>query len=209
MNDVLRPGGATATRWTDAPFVDSRAADLLHDASAVPVAPLAEVVCLAPSGVVRLRVLGASHQVVLEPVLADGLPHASAAVHETVACLGADAGPGAVLLPAYRRTCSATGCLDFHAEVTVTHRGVAEAADEAMAAVEGAADCAVAVRFRGDEHALTAIVLDDARSCRQVGADLGWRTWHLYPQRGEVVRTRSTWTQNAPLDLLTTLGESS
>lgn len=202
---------AAGEHWTDAPFVDSRAVDLLHTSAPVAVAPLAEVVCLTPLGVVHLRILGASHQVVLEPVLADGLPHASASVHETVACLASTVTPGAVPLPAHRRTGSPTGSLDFFATVTceaTPRRGhaVAEAAAEALDAVEAAGDCALAVRFRGDDHALTAIVLDETLECSRAGVDLAWRTWHLYPQRGEVVRTRSTWTQNPSLDYLTTQG---
>lgn len=151
------------------PYVDTRAADLVWTLDHPVVPALAEQV----AGPLQLRVLGASHQVVL-----DGLV-------ETLACLpGVPADlPGDVRRPA--------GGWGYRFRSTVEDLGPAQVrarAEELRRLAAGPA--AVVAAFPGDPDAVTALRAD------RLDADAaGWSTWHLYPGAGQLVTTRTELTR--------------
>lgn len=156
-----------------APFVDTRADDLVWTLDHPPVDPLAARSLRVGGTGVELRVLGASHQVVV--TAAEGV------LVETVACLpGVDGAlPGSAERPAARyRFDSRVETLDravLARRVGHLHREVADAPGGLL------------VAFPGDPLAVTALCLTPGD-----GGPLHWRTWHAYPQSGELVTTHST-----------------
>ncbi|WP_017573074.1 DUF2617 family protein [Nocardiopsis halotolerans] len=175
-----------------APFVDTSADDLVWTLSHPLVDPLATRTVRVPGVRVELRVLGASHQVVVTPEPADGAlvadgppahsPLAGDPLVETVACL-----PGCPsdLPDSVERTELAGYRFDSLVEslpravladrVEHLHRQVADSPNGLL------------VAFPGDPLAVTALYLTLER-----GGPLHWRTWHAYPQSGELVTTTST-----------------
>ena len=158
----------------DVPFADVRGDTLRWTLAPVPCTPLASrTISLEDGLTVTLSVLGASHQVVVRR-------HNRPLLHETVACGISEASP---LSEAH----SAGGYrLDSH----VASVGPDELAERASALVEqlsGRTDAVVA-HFPGDPHAVTALTLDGFS-----GAELTWRTWHTYPQTGEIVATTTSY----------------
>lgn len=156
-----------------APFVDTSADDLVWTLGHPVAEPLA-VRSFAVAGVrVELRVLGASHQVVVAP------ESAGRSLVETVACLpGLPGGlPGRAERPGGYRFDSLVENLsreDLTRRVSRLHREVGDAPGGLL------------VAFPGDDLAVTALHL------RLDGEPLRWRTWHAYPQSGELVTTTST-----------------
>jgi hypothetical protein len=158
----------------DAPYVDTSAADLSLALGDDELPALHVLDLDLPGGVrLRLRLLGASHQVVLR---APG-----ATLTETVACLPGRPPelPEAVQdeTNGYRFTAtvlrpSGTGLSDRVAALR------AELADDPYALVGV---------FPGDVDAVTAL---SVRPDPPDGA-LGWRTWHAYPQTNELVLTET------------------
>lgn len=153
------------------PFKDSHAGQLSFSLHA-PRLPAEHVQqCVVDRFEIELRVLSASHQIVVR--------HADGELIETVACL-----PGDGSLPRRRRTCR--GALTHEIvsrtsqhEATELHRIVARLVARAQTG-----DRVLVGRFPGSSDAITAIELQD-------GAPGGWQTWHAYPDRGELVWTRS------------------
>ena len=119
-----------------------------------------------------LRLLGASHQVVLRP--ADG---GAAGCSELVACR-----PGAQgRLPASVIEDRGGVRYGFRSSVTsLTAEELAVQAEELVARLASRDDALVGA-FPGSPHAVTAIEATDA----------GWRTWHVYPQARQVVATET------------------
>lgn len=152
-----------------APYLDTSADELsfalglpAHEALAV-----AEVETQAGL-TVRLRLLGASHQVFAGPV------------RETVACL-----PGGSRRLPSEVTEEFTGWL-YRFTARVERYGADEFSRrvaEVRAVTEGRSDALCGV-FPGDPEAVTALAVDDVRG-------VGWRTWHTYPQSGHVVATHT------------------
>ena len=116
----------------------------------------------------EVRLLGASHQIVVRTL--DG-----AECSELVACRPGrgDGLPAAV-------TDARAGCrYRFDSRVEqLPSEALAERATSLLARLSGD-DQALIGSFPGSPHAVTAV---------EVVAD-GWRTWHLYPQTGQVVTT--------------------
>jgi hypothetical protein len=147
----------------DTPYADTTAADLTF-ALGLPVRPALSVLDLPAAGL-QLRLLGASHQAVL-----------AGRCVETVACLPGrpPSLPSAVDDPAagYR----------FAAEVRRLDRAALAALRESLAddpfALIGV--------FPGSPDAVTGLRADVGP-----GGITGWRTWHAYPQTGELVVTRT------------------
>lgn len=155
-------------------FADSRAADLSLAYGLVPLPALSTHQVAVPGARVDLRVLGASHQVVVE---VGGIPWS-----ETVACLPdrpgslpahdtMDSGP---LRSRFRSCCRrlAPARLAEHVRVVVRR-------------CEGHPRALVGA-FPGSPLAITALLVQD-----RAGGGVGWRTWHAYPQTGELVTTTS------------------
>ncbi|MFV2196266.1 DUF2617 family protein [Nocardiopsis sp. LOL_012] len=157
------------------PFVDTSAADLVWTLDHPLIDPLATRSVGAHGPRTELRVLGASHQVVVESP--------AGTLVETVACLpGVDG-----RLPAVTERSVAAGGYRFRSSVETLspgelHRRVGRLHDEVTDAPGG-----LLVSFPGDRLAVTALHLT-----RGDGGPLTWRTWHAYPQSGELVSTAST-----------------
>ncbi|SHK52829.1 Protein of unknown function DUF2617 [Nocardiopsis flavescens] len=162
-----------------APFVDTCADDLVWALGHPLLEPLA-VRSLRVGGTgVELRVLGASHQVAVAS--ADG------ALVETVACLpGVDGAlPGSAERP------HGGGRYRFDSQVeTLTRTELARRVDHLHREVADDPG-GLLVAFPGDPLAVTALHLNLDGACGD-GGPLHWRTWHAYPQSGELVTTHST-----------------
>lgn len=130
---------------------------------------------------VRLRLLGASHQVFAGPV------------RETVACLGKGVGEG---LPAtldrevegwsYRfeshtRRCSAP---EFTDRVRRLRETLTDRDDALFGVFPGAPDAVTALSVRRAADAAS-------RPGEAAGPRVEWRTWHTYPRSLEIVETRT------------------
>ncbi len=156
----------------DTPYADTTAADLSLSLDG-PVRPALHVLTVEVAGVaVRLRLLGASHQVRIDA--------SGAAWSETVACL-----PGSPALP--REVASRDGAYHFASRVFRLDR--ADLAERVGALRRDLADdpAALVGVFPGDSDAVTALRVRPAPA----PGVIGWETWHAYPQTGELVRTES------------------
>ncbi|MDP3711719.1 MAG: DUF2617 family protein [Mycobacteriales bacterium] len=152
------------------PYVDTRAAGLswwLGDAPS----PLASLSLPGPLGGIELRLLGASHQVVARA--------GDATAPEVVACR-----PGPVTpLPGTTRLL--VDGADYRFASTTTsydETGTARVA-AALRRRHGGDDRSLVGAFPGSADALTVL------TARPLASGWAWRTWHVYPGSGEVVRT--------------------
>ncbi|MFD0772515.1 DUF2617 family protein [Streptomonospora algeriensis] len=159
-----------------APFVDTRAADLTWTLDA-PELPALLTRCRRLAGYrVELRVLGASHQV----VLADD----TALLTETVACLP---GVDGELPRRARPAVAGLASYDFTSSVaTLAPAAFAERVARVRAEAERD-PLGVVAAFPGDPLAITALLPQAA-----AGSGVRWRTWHAYPQTAELVTTTTT-----------------
>lgn len=158
----------------DVAFVDTHADQLTWQLGLPPQDALA-VARVHLGGVeVELRLLGASHQVLVGP---DDGPWWS----ETVACL-----PGGEPLP--DATGSTRDGVYRLRSVVVVHRpaDLARLADRLVDRLGARLDALVG-EFAGQRHAVTAMVAE-----RRVEDAIGWHTWHAYPGTGELVTTATT-----------------
>ena len=159
------------------PYADVRARDLVLALDA-PRAPALEVRRLRTGGLeVELRLLGCSHQILVE----DG-----ARLSETVACLPGRAGG----LP----EAHAAGSYGFTARVEQHGPGTYEPRARALLAAAAADPAGLAGVFPGAGLAFTALRLRE----RPGGEGAAWTTWHGYPQTGELVVTESHLGRAAP-----------
>lgn len=160
------------------PFADTRASQLGFSLTTGVLESLARLDHTVGSVTVSLRLLGASHQVIVD----DGVQQ----LCETVACLpGIQTGLPDVDDDGYRFTASTQA----H-DIPSLRRFVRDLAT--IVDVHAAAGRpALLGHFPGEEDAVTAIIAT-------VDADrVGWRTWHTYPQSGEVVVTETSMTPGA------------
>lgn len=160
------------------PYADSDAAMLGFAVGLPVIEPLGELIVDAPAGrgtAVSLRLLGASHQVVIDT--------GSGIFTETVACHPGTASGG---LPGRitRRVCGAH--YTFHGNVRVETDGARHAAAALRERLAGRRHALVGV-FPGSPDAITALLADPAPDRRAIR----WQTWHLYPRTGEIAHTRS------------------
>jgi Protein of unknown function DUF2617 len=154
----------------DVPYADSRAAQLSWQLGPACHQALAEVPVALPGGALDLRLLGGSHQVLLS---LDGTR-----CSEVVACgSGVPGLPAAIrrTLPGLRyRFRSAVSVLSAAALAAEVERLLARLADDPAALVG---------EFPGSRHAVTALLAEPRAD------GVTWRTWHAYPQSGELVTT--------------------
>lgn len=181
------------------PYVDTAAGDLSHLLGG-PERPALFTVELpaAPGSTLRLRLLGASHQVVLQTP--------AGRLVETVACL-----PGhPAALPAHAEEAAA----GYRFTARVLRLAPADLAARVAGLRREFADDerAIVGVFPGDPDAVTvlhavpapAVPASAAAGCAGSGPvdagqgaaeagmrRVGWRTWHAYPQTGELVETES------------------
>ncbi|MEV1052097.1 DUF2617 family protein [Streptomyces sp. NPDC049887] len=154
-------------------YTDTRAADLAWALGREPLPALAELDLELAGTKLQLRLLGASHQVLLEG------EHGTCS--ETVACMPGRSTP--LPLGVARRL--GHWEYEFAARVeTLSERSFAGRAQELLALVADHPH-GLAGTFPGSPHAFTAMV------AQQVEGQMRWRTWHAYPQEGQLVVTRT------------------
>jgi Protein of unknown function DUF2617 len=156
------------------PFADSRAADLRLVYGLAPLPALGTHHVALPGARLDLRVLGASHQVVLD---VGGIRWS-----ETVACLPDRAGS----LPTHEKV--DTGPLRSRFTARCRRLHPARLAEQVCTI---ARQCerhprALVGTFPGSPLAITALLVQD-----RGGGAASWFTWHAYPQTGELVQTAS------------------
>jgi hypothetical protein len=161
------------------PFADTRAAGLswwLGDAPA----PLATLRLDEPGGRIELRLLGASHQVVASA--------GAGQVAEVVACRPGPVAP----LPGSAARAIDGGSYRFASRTTsYDESGLRRVAASLRRRHEIDPRSLVGV-FPGSRDALTVL------TARAVRAGWVWRTWHVYPGSGEVVRTTGSFRLAVP-----------
>ncbi|MGD9485117.1 DUF2617 family protein [Streptomyces sp. TRM70308] len=154
-------------------YTDTRAGDLAWALGREPLPALATRDLELSGAQVQLRLLGASHQVLLGE---DG-----GRCSETVACMPGSSSP----LPIGVSRRLGTWEYEFAARVeTLSHTSFTGRARELLALVADHPH-GLAGTFPGDPYAFTALLV------QRVGHQVSWRTWHAYPQERRLVATRS------------------
>ncbi|MBT2368094.1 DUF2617 family protein [Streptomyces sp. ISL-10] len=157
----------------DTAYTDTRADDLAWALGRGPLPALA-VLDLELSGAkLQLRLLGASHQVLLD--------QEHGACSETVACIPGSSTP----LPLGVAKRLGDWEYEFAARVeTLSGQSFAGRAQELLALVADHPH-GLAGTFPGSPHAFTAMLAQPGEG------QVRWRTWHAYPQEGRLVVTRT------------------
>ncbi|GAB3964684.1 DUF2617 family protein [Streptomyces sparsus] len=154
-------------------YTDTRAGDLAWALGREPLPSLATLDLELSSARVQLRLLGASHQVLLE--------EEQGSCSETVACMPGSSSP----LPLGVSKRLGAYDYEFAARVETLSRGsFAGRAQELLALVADHPN-GLAGTFPGSPHAFTALLV------QRVQQQVCWRTWHSYPQEGRMVATRT------------------
>ncbi|HEY9374936.1 DUF2617 family protein [Streptomyces sp.] len=154
-------------------YTDTRAADLAWALGREPLPALAVLDLELTGAKLQLRLLGASHQVLLE--------EEQGTCSETVACMPGSSTP----LPLGVSKRVGEWEYEFAARVETLNQGsFAGRAQELLALVADHPN-GLAGTFPGSPHAFTAMLAH-----REEG-QVRWRTWHAYPQEGQLVVTRT------------------
>jgi hypothetical protein len=154
-------------------YSDTSAADLAWTLGREPLPALATLDLELAGATMQLRLLGASHQVLLE--------EESGSCSETVACMPGTSTP----LPLGVAKRVGDWEYEFAARVeNLTQGQFAGRAQELLALVSDHPHGLAGV-FPGSPYAFTAMLAH-----RHEG-QVHWRTWHAYPQDGQLVATRS------------------
>ncbi|MFR9797968.1 DUF2617 family protein [Streptomyces sp. MS06] len=156
----------------DTPYLDTDADQLSLSLDTAELPALAErEVAAGGLSSVRLRVLGASHQVFAGPV------------RETVACLPGGTGGLPVTrvreLPGWR--------YEFGARVQQYDGQSFGSAVARILDLAAGGDRSLCGVFPGSPQAVTAVLVETLDGNAPGG--LGWRTWHTYPQHRRIVST--------------------
>lgn len=154
-------------------YSDTRAEDLAWALGREPLPALATLELELADAKVELRLLGASHQVLLEQ------EHGSCS--ETVACIPGSSTP----LPLGVSKRVGEWEYEFAARVEKLSRGQFAGRAQELLALVAEHPHGLAGVFPGSPHAFTALLAQ-----RQEGSVM-WRTWHAYPQEGQLVATRT------------------
>ncbi|KGN33805.1 hypothetical protein N802_08340 [Knoellia sinensis KCTC 19936] len=160
----------------DLPYLDTRAEDLRWSLAH---GELPAVATRRPVGLpLEMRILGASHQVVLD---GPGMP----ALIETVAYVPGRGEP--LPRPGVRtQVAGAPWVYELTTQVEELAAGPLRARVDALMEGLRGRPGALTACFPGDHHAVTAL---HAEPTPDGGAR--WTTWHVYPQHGQVVQTRT------------------
>ncbi|MFI5860989.1 DUF2617 family protein [Streptomyces sp. NPDC051546] len=154
-------------------YTDTRAADLAWALGRERLPALAVLNLELGGATVELRLLGASHQVLLE--------EGDVLCSETVACMPGSSTP----LPLGVAKRVGDWEYEFAARVENLSRGsFAGRAQELLALVADHPN-GLAGTFPGSPHAFTAML------AQRYEGQVRWRTWHAYPQEGQLVATRT------------------
>lgn len=150
------------------PFADVRAASLRHVLD-LPRQPALAARRVLPAGrEIELRLLGASHQVLFRDAAGER--------SETVACAG-----DALSLVAFLPAAVESGGYRFRAVVSQLDDEELDAEVAALRAALTDDPLALLGEYPGHGSSVTAVLAETD--------GLGWRTWHAYPQAGELVAT--------------------
>ncbi|MFE9556352.1 DUF2617 family protein [Streptomyces sp. NPDC006692] len=154
-------------------YTDTRAADLAWALGREPLPALAVLDLELTGAKLQLRLLGASHQVLLD--------EECGTCSETVACMPGSSTP----LPLGVAKRLGQWDYEFAARVeTLSHGSFAGRAQELLALVADHPN-GLAGTFPGSPHAFTAMLAQRGEG------QVWWRTWHAYPQEGQLVVTRT------------------
>jgi hypothetical protein len=154
-------------------YSDTRSGDLAWALGRGPLPALATLDLVLHGSAVQLRLLGASHQVLVEG------PHGRCS--ETVACMPGSSSP----LPL--GVSERFGDLEygFAARVETLAAGSFRARAQELLALVADHPYGLAGTFPGSPYAFTALLAQVHKG------QLHWRTWHSYPQEGHLVCTRT------------------
>lgn len=154
-------------------YSDTRAADLAWALGCEPLPALAVLDLELAGAKVQMRLLGASHQVLME--------EERRTCSETVACLPGSSTP----LPLGVAERVGDWEYEFAARVeTLSAGSFAGRAQELLALVTDHPH-GLAGTFPGSPYAFTAML------AQRTEGQVRWRTWHAYPQEGQLVVTRT------------------
>lgn len=157
----------------DTAYSDTRAADLAWALGRQPLPALAGLDLELAGARVRLRVLGASHQVLLDC--------RGATCSETVACMPGSRTP--LPLGVSRRLGDVE--YEFAARVESMSPGSFTGRAQELLALVAEHPQGIAATFPGAPEAFTALL------AHRVEDQVHWRTWHAYPQERRLVATRT------------------
>ncbi|MEU3657924.1 DUF2617 family protein [Streptomyces sp. NPDC032161] len=154
-------------------YSDTRAADLAWALGREPLPALAVLDLELAGARLQLRLLGASHQVLLEE------EHGNCS--ETVACIPGSSTP----LPLGVAKRLGEWEYEFAARVETLSAGSFAGRAQELLALVADHPHGLAGTFPGSPHAFTAML------AQRTGGQVRWRTWHAYPQEGQLVVTRT------------------
>ncbi|GGY43293.1 DUF2617 family protein [Streptomyces omiyaensis] len=154
-------------------YTDTRAADLAWALGREPLPALAVLDLELTGAKLQLRLLGASHQVLLE--------EEGRVCSETVACMPGSSTP----LPLGVSKRIGDWEYEFAARVETLSQGSFAGRAQELLALVADHPHGLAGTFPGSPHAFTAMLAQ-----RHEG-QVRWRTWHAYPQEGQLVVTRT------------------
>jgi hypothetical protein len=154
-------------------YTDTRADDLAWALGREPLPALAALDLELSGAKLQLRLLGASHQVLLE--------EAEGSCSETVACIPGSSTP----LPLGVTKRLGDWEYEFAARVETLSKGSFAGRAQELLALVADHPQGLAGTFPGSPHAFTAMLAQRTES------QVRWRTWHAYPQEGSLVATRT------------------
>ncbi|GGZ13146.1 DUF2617 family protein [Streptomyces poonensis] len=154
-------------------YTDTSAADLAWALGREPLPALATLDLELPDARLQLRLLGASHQVILE--------EERGTCSETVACIPGSSTP----LPLGVAKRVGNWEYEFAARVEMLSPGCFAGRAQELLGLVSDHPHGLAGVFPGSPHAFTAMLVQRHRG------QVHWHTWHAYPQDGQLVATRT------------------
>ncbi|GAA1357960.1 DUF2617 family protein [Streptomyces beijiangensis] len=154
-------------------YTDTRAADLAWALGREPLPALATLDLELTGAKLQMRLLGASHQVILE--------EDNGICSETVACIPGSSTP----LPLGVAKSVGGWEYEFAACVETLSPGAFGGRAQELLALVADHPNGLAGTFPGSPHAFTAML------AQRRDGQVTWRTWHAYPQEGQLVVTRT------------------
>ncbi|MFD7065854.1 DUF2617 family protein [Streptomyces sp. NPDC059913] len=154
-------------------YSDTRAADLAWALGREPLPALAVLDLDLDGAKLQMRLLGASHQVLLE--------EDRGTCSETVACIPGSSTP----LPLGVSKRLGGWEYEFAARVETLSAGSFAGRAQELLALVADHPHGLAGTFPGSPHAFTAML------AQRTEGQVRWRTWHAYPQEGQLVVTRT------------------
>lgn len=164
-------------------YTDTRASDLAWDLGREPLPALAVLDLQLGAAEVQLRLLGASHQVLIE--------QEEGSCSETVACMPGSSTP----LPLGVAKRIGDWEYEFAARVERLSQGSFAGRAQELLALVAEHPHGLAGVFPGSPYAFTALL------AQRYEGQVHWRTWHAYPQEGQLVATRTRLGARVPAPL--------